>query len=148
MGVTAGAYFAPRDWAERVWNAGRAFVQCIEQNQMLAHIVFVETYAGDPDTVRRAEGLLNAFSLFLRDGEEPRTHTTAMPPSRVTLDAIAATVFEIVYREVRNRSTDRLTGLLPHVTHLTLAPFVGTSSINDFIERKLAEEEITLAAGT
>jgi AcrR family transcriptional regulator len=145
MGVTAGAFFAPNDWYDRVWEAGRAFVQCIEQNQMLAHIVFIETYAGEPDTVRRAEGLLDAFTLFLRGEEAPTAHP--QPASRITLDAIAAAVFEIVYREVRAGSTHQLAGLLPHVTHLTLAPLAGSTPINRFIERKLSAEGILASSG-
>jgi AcrR family transcriptional regulator len=145
MGVTAGAFFVPKDWYDRVWEAGRAFVQCIEQNQILAHIVFIETYAGEPDTVRRAEGLLDAFTLFLRGDEAPTTHP--QPTSRLTLDAITAAVFEIVYREVRAGSTHQLAGLLPHVTHLTLAPLVGSTPINRFIERKLSAEGVLARSG-
>jgi AcrR family transcriptional regulator len=138
MSVTAGAFFAAKTWPDRVWDAGRTFAQCLEQNHMLAHMAFIETYAGGLDAVTRAEGFLNAFTLFLRDDNEHGSQLA--PPSRVALDAIAASNFEIVYHQVRAGSTPDLAGLLAHVTYLTLAPFLGSDAINEFIARKIAAE--------
>jgi AcrR family transcriptional regulator len=139
MSVTAGAFFAAKTWPDRVWDAGRTFAQCLEQNPMLAHMAFIETYAGGLDAVKRAEGFLNAFTLFLRDDNVPGAQLT--PRSRVALDAIASSNFEIVYRQIRASSTPDLAGLLPHSTYLTLAPFLGSDAINKFIAHKIAAEE-------
>ena len=139
MTVTAGAFFTAKDWPDRVWDAGRAFTQCLEQNPALTHVAFIETYVGGNATVRHAEGLLNAFTLFLRDGTGQALELS--PSSRVTLDMISAAAFEIVYHQARASSTPALAGLLPHVTHLTLAPFLGSSAVNDFIAQKLSAEQ-------
>lgn len=141
MTVTAGAFFAAGDWPNRVWESGRTFAQCLEQNRALAHVAFIESYAGGPATVERSEGFLRAFTLFLREGTEQ--HPRLEPPSRVTLDAIAAANFEIVYRQLRASRTPELAGLLPHVTNLTLAPFLGSASVNRFVEQKIAAEELS-----
>jgi AcrR family transcriptional regulator len=150
MTVTAGAFFAADDWPSRVWDAGRTFAQCLEQNPTLAHIAFIETYAGGQHAARRAEGFLNAFTLFLRDdsghGPQPvdERGRGLTPPSRVALDAIAAAIFEIVYRQVRASPTPELSGLLPHVTNLTLAPFLGSDQIDRFADQKLTAEDSSL----
>jgi AcrR family transcriptional regulator len=136
MSVTIGAFFSAKSWPERVWEAGRAFAECLEENHMLAHMAFIETYAGGPKAVRRAEGFLNAFTLFLREGQEQGEKPSPLP--RLALDAIAAANFEIVYRQVRACSTPELMGLLPHVTYLTLAPFLGSAAVAEFIELRAA----------
>jgi AcrR family transcriptional regulator len=79
-----------------------------------------------------------------RGAPEPASATRPAPPSRVALEAIAATNFEIAYRQVRAGPPPRLAGLLAHVTDLCLAPFVGPQEANRFIDRQL---ELVRAGG-
>jgi AcrR family transcriptional regulator len=136
--VTAGAFFTPKSWPERVWDAGGAFAHCLEQNPMLAHLGFIEIYVGGPAAAGRAENFLAAFTLFVRDGLEQPSHQPAPPP--IVLDLIAAATFETIYRQARASPTPELLGLLPHVTHLALAPFLGPSPTSEFIKQKLATD--------
>ena len=170
--ATAGAFFSARAWPERIWESGRAFAEVMEQNPTAAHVGFVEVNAAGPRAVRRNDELVLAFTLFLQEGyeyrpqpqpeppqpeqresepelsahgtPEPTSATRPAPPARVALEAIAATNFEIAYRQVRAGPRPRLAGLLAHVTHLCLAPFVGPQEANRFIDRQL---ELARAGG-
>jgi AcrR family transcriptional regulator len=67
----------------------------------------------------------------------PRAEPPSEPPTRLALEAIAATNFEIVYRQIRASRSPKLTGLVAHVTFLCLAPFVGAAAANDFTDGQL-----------
>jgi AcrR family transcriptional regulator len=133
MSATAGAFFKAGEWPERVWEAGQAFTQTVEQNPTIAHIAFVEAHAAGPVATQRLDGLLNAFTIFLQQGYEQGKHA----PTLVALEAIAATNREFAYRLSRARNTEQMRGLLPHATFVALAPFLGAAEANRFIEQKL-----------
>jgi AcrR family transcriptional regulator len=145
MGVAAGAFFAHDIWSERIWEAGRACTQFMEQNPTIAHTAFIESYAGGPATRRRVGELLDAFTLFLQDGLQ---HTTSgAPPTRVAVQAIAATVFELRYRSARAGALGELSRLLPHAAFVSLAPFLGPLEANRFIDGHLRREAPATSSG-
>jgi AcrR family transcriptional regulator len=144
MDVTARAFFAGNTWAERGWEARRAFVGFIESNPTVAHVGFVEAYAVGPGAIQRVEDSRAAFAMLLQEGYKYVPEEEQ--PSRVALDAIIATIFEIVYQRARASGKPRLSGLLPHLAFLVLAPFLGPAEANAFIDGKLSEEKGTGAA--
>jgi AcrR family transcriptional regulator len=135
VAVTTRAFFSGESWPERVWEAGRAFAQSIEHNPHLAHVSFVEYYAAGPTGVQRNSELLLAFTVFLQEGYQYMPSDS--PPSRVALAAIAATNFEAIYQRVRASPELGLPGLLAHAVFLELAPFLGVSETNRFIDEQL-----------
>jgi len=136
MAVTAGAFFAGATWPERSWEAGRAFTQFLEQNPTVAHVGFVEAYAVGTGAIQRVEDSHVAFTIFLQEGYQyaPSEHA----PSRLALEAIVTTIFEIVYRQARANARPQLAGLLAHMTFLWLTPFTGPAEANEFIDQQLA----------
>jgi AcrR family transcriptional regulator len=144
MAVTAGAFFAGGQWPERVWEAGRAFTQFIAQNPTLTHASLIEGHAGDPARVQRLEDLLGAFTIFLQEGYEHGTH--GAPPTRLAVEAIAAANFEIVYRQARwHGATADMAGLLTHLSHICLAPFLGSARANELIDELTGAERSGIA---
>jgi AcrR family transcriptional regulator len=137
VAVTTRAFFAGESWPERVWEAGRAFAQSIERNPHLAHVSFVEYYAAGPTGVQRNSELLLAFTVFLQEGYQ--YERSATPPSGVALAAIAATNFEALYQNVRAGTASQLPGLLAHAVFLELAPFLGATATNRFIDEQLRD---------
>jgi AcrR family transcriptional regulator len=150
--VTAGAFFTAEEWPERIWESGRVFAQVMEQNPAPAHVGFVEVHAAGPSAAQRNDDLVLAFTLFLQQGYEyqaqnheahapasvrPPAAPRPKPPSRIALEAIAATNFEFAYHQIRGGRASRFSGLLAHVTFLCLAPFVGPAEANRFIDGKL-----------
>ncbi len=137
VAVTTRAFSAGESWPERVWEAGRAFAQSIKQNPHLAHVSFVEYYAAGSTGVQRNSELLLAFTVFLQEGYQYEASRGS--PSRVALAAIAATNFEAIYQHVRADAVSDLPGLLPHAVFLELAPFLGVSETNRFIDERLGD---------
>jgi AcrR family transcriptional regulator len=137
VAVTTRAFFAGESWPQRVWEAGRAFAQSIEQNPHLAHVSFVEYYAAGSRGVQRNSELLLAFTVFLQEGYQYKA--LEAPPSRIALAAIAATNFEAIYQHVRAGAASDLPGLLPHAVFLELGPFLGVSDTNRFIDERLRD---------
>jgi AcrR family transcriptional regulator len=135
MAATAGAFFTEASWPERIWDAEVAFIQSIEQYPTLTHVGFVETHAAGPIAAQRLDELLLAFTFFLQEGYqcEPQGN----PPSPLALEAIAATNFEIAYTLTRGIANSTMAGLLPHVTFMSLVPFLGPAEANRFIDQKL-----------
>ncbi len=131
MAVSAGAFFAGSRWPERSWEAGRAFTQFLEANPTIAHVGFVEAYAVGPGAVQRVEDSHVAFTIFLHEGMQHITKPN--PPSRVVLEAIVSSIFEVVYRRVRAGKPLQIAGTLPRIAHLWLTPFLGPEEATAFI---------------
>jgi AcrR family transcriptional regulator len=147
MDVTASAFFAADQWPERTWEAGRALTQLLEKNPLVAHVGFVEAYAVGPRAVQRVEDSHTAFMVFLHEGFRHRPQET--PPSRVALEAITTTSFEILYRQARASRRPEVAQLLPNISHLWLTPFLGPAEADQFIDGQLerpAVEDVPLPA--
>jgi AcrR family transcriptional regulator len=135
MDVTAKAFFAADGWPERSWDAGHALTQLLQVNPLVAHIGFVEAYAVGPGAVQRIEDSHAAFMFFLQEG---LAYTSAADaPTRVAMEAIVASVFEIVYLRIRAGEESQISAVLPDIAHMWLTPFLGISAADEFIERQL-----------
>lgn len=139
MAVTAGAFFAAGDWPRRVWEAGAAFTQYLDDNPVLTHACVVESHAGGAETETRLQDLIAGFTIFLQEGYEyqPRRGGT---PSRVALEAVAQASFEIVYRQARSSASPDISGLLAHLVHVSLTPFVGAAKATELIAQMRGAE--------
>ena len=134
MNVTAQAFFAGERWPERIWEAARAFTQFLEGNPPIAHVGFVEAHAVGPGASQRIQDSYSAFAIFLQEGY---LHLSDRPPpTPAALEAIVATIFEIVYHQSRADSKPRISGLTGHICFLCLAPFLGAGDADEFIASK------------
>jgi AcrR family transcriptional regulator len=135
MAVTAGAFFAAPTWPERIWEAFRAATQAVEDNPTVANVGFVEAYAVGARGIQRVEDSRVAFTIFLQEGY--RYEPAGVPPTRLALEAIVTAIFEISYLETRRHEEPQTAGLLAHIVHLCLTPFMGAQATNKFIDSKL-----------
>jgi AcrR family transcriptional regulator len=133
MAVTAGAFFSGASWPERVWEAGRAFTQFIDQNPTLARASLIDSHAAGPQAVKRLGDRTRAFTVFL----EADQGCPVNERSALALEAIAATNFEIAYRQARSDGNVAIARLLPHLTYVCLAPFLGSAAANARIDAQL-----------
>jgi AcrR family transcriptional regulator len=136
MATTAGAFFAGTSWPERLWEAFRAAAQSIDDTPAFAHVAFVEAYAVGPHAIQRVEDSRAAFTIFLQEGY--RWQQSGAPPSRLALEAIITTIFEIVYLQARASATPKTVGFLSQFVHLCLTPFVGAAAADELIDEQLA----------
>jgi AcrR family transcriptional regulator len=136
MSATAAAFFTGTSWPERIWEGGRAFAGFLERNPMIAHVGFVEAYAVGPAAVQRVEDSHVTFTIFLQEGYQQQSPPKPSP-SRLALEAIITSIFEIVYREARRSGDPRPTDMLGHMAFLALAPFLGAEDASEFINERL-----------
>jgi AcrR family transcriptional regulator len=139
MAVTAGAFFTAEDWPRRIWQAGGAFTQYVEQNAALTHASLIEAHAGGREAVERLGELVAGFTIFLQEGYEHRPTGHGSPPSPLALEAIAQANFEILYRQARASASADMAGQLPRLAYVCLAPFVGPVRAGELIVEMMRE---------
>jgi AcrR family transcriptional regulator len=137
MALTAGAFATAESWPERVWEAARAFTECVQQNPTLAYVSFVESHAGGPVAMGRLPELIGAFTIFLQEGyryDSPRAGS-ARAPSSVALEAIVTAVFELCH--LHSRRPDTQPGSQLHqLAFICLAPFLGAVATTAFLQSR------------
>ena len=146
MATTAGAFFAGKTWPERLWEAFRAAAQSIDDTPTFAHVAFVEAYAVGPHAIQRVEDSRAAFTIFLQEGY--RWQQSGAPPSRLALEAIITTIFEIVYLQARASATPKTAGFVSHFLHLCLTPFIGAAAANELIAKRPAAKSRSRKSAT
>jgi AcrR family transcriptional regulator len=132
MDVTAKAFFSVQGWPLRSWEAGRAFTQLLQANPLVAHVAFVEAYAVGPAAVQRIEDTHTAFMFFLQEGLTMSEESLG----RVAMEAIIASVFEVIYLQARAGEDLQIAGMLPYIAHLWLTPFLGVKAADAFIDKQ------------
>jgi AcrR family transcriptional regulator len=143
MAVAAGAFVAGADWPEHVWEAARAVAQYAEQHATLTYVSLVESLAGGSSAIGRVEDLTRAFTIFLQEGtSHPGVRAARSDPgsSELALEAICASVSELVYRYPREDPKARLSSLLAPAVFIALAPFLGADEAGEFVCRQGSQE--------
>lgn len=123
LDACAVAYFSAERWPERVWSCLRTLTDLIVSHPSLSHLRLVECYAAGPVALSRAEDITKSFTLFLEEGYGYRPQAGSLP--RVCSQAIAGAIFEVVYRHIARGETAALSGQLPRLAYVALAPFTG-----------------------
>jgi len=124
LDACAAAYFSAEEWPERVWNALQTLTGLIVSHPSLAHLRLVECYAAGPSALSRSEDIVRSFTVFLGEGYRYRPEAGGLP--RLSSQAIAGAIFEIVYRHIARGETAALSGQVPLLAYVALAPFTGS----------------------
>lgn len=142
MAATAGAFFSVADWPARLWEAARAFTQLVDQEAALSRPSLVESHAAGAAAAERMEELILGFTIFLEEGYEHRGdgERDRGAPSKLALESIAASSFEMLAREAR-RAPGCSAGLLGALCFLALAPFVGSQRSGELVEGFIEADE-------
>jgi AcrR family transcriptional regulator len=135
LAVTAGAFFAGASWPQRVWEGLGGLTAFLQSNPTIAHVGFVEAYAVGTGAAQRLDDSVGAFTVFLQEGY--RYEPKAAEPPPLALEAIILAVFEIVYRQARERTPPRLVGLAAQMSFIALAPFLGSAGADEAIDAEL-----------
>jgi AcrR family transcriptional regulator len=134
----ATAYFRGGSWPERVWRLLDTLLAMITENPAISHLRLVECYAAGPQAIRRAEEITRAFTIFLEEGYGYRPEAQGLP--KLTTQAIAGGVFEMIQRHAARSDFETLPALLPRLAYVCLAPFTGVPEAIDFVSAKMACE--------
>ena len=138
MAATAGAFFATAGpWPEQVWQSARASTRWVLDAPSFAHFAFVDSYALGGTVTSRTDDAVLAFTRLLAGGAHQRPEASELP--RSVPDAIVGAIMETVAHYVRNDRSEELADLLPLLTYLILAPFMGSSAAGEFADEKARE---------
>jgi AcrR family transcriptional regulator len=136
IGACAAAFFAEQEWPERIWAGGLALLSFLADHPADAYLAFVEPHAIGAASVQHVYDRLEAFTLFLEEGYRYRPEAEGLP--RACSEAIAAAMFELAFRELREkRSVEGMLGIVPELVYAILAPFMGPEAAAGFVEGKL-----------
>lgn len=134
----ANAYFSASEWPQRIWNMLQTLLEMIAENPAISHLRLVDCYAAGPEAIRRAEEITRSFTLFLEEGYRHRPEAQHLP--KLFTHAIAGGVFEIIQRHAARRDYQGLASLLPQLTYINIAPFMGAENAIDFIAQQIREQ--------
>lgn len=132
LDTCAAAYFAAEDWPERVWQGLGTLIELIVENPAISHLRLVACYAAGPEAIRRAEEITRSFTIFLEEGYNQRPQAQELP--RLSSQAIAGAVFEVVRRHIARGDYAGLRRRLPQLTYIAIAPFTGPQEAAGLLE--------------
>ena len=139
MAVTASAFFSARTWPQRAWEAMRACTQFQATHPIVAHIALIESHAVGASAIQRIDDSRTAFTIFFQEGNQYASD----PASQTVMEAILGAIFEICYHQARRGRSNQMLRLSCNGAYLMLAPFLGPSAANAFIEERLREMDMT-----
>jgi len=134
----AGAYFEQGSWPERVWSMFALLLRVIAENPAISHLRLVECYAAGPVAIRRAEEITRSFTVFYEEGYGYGPQAGALP--RLTTQAIAGAIFEIIQRPALRGELQSLPSLLPRLTYVCIAPFMGAPAAIEFLRAQMRDQ--------
>ncbi len=127
----ASAYFSGGTWPERVWSMLDTLLAMISENPAISHLRLVECYAAGPAAIRRAEEITRSFTIFYEEGYRYRPEARTLP--RLTTQAVAGASFELIQRLAARGETALMPSLLPRLTYVCIAPFMGAPAATEFL---------------
>ncbi len=134
----ATAYFGGTAWPERVWLVLEALLGMIAENPAISHLRLVECYAAGPEAIRRAEEITRSFTIFLEEGYRHRPQAEKLP--KLSTLAIAGGVFEMIQRHAARGELEVLPSLLPRLTYVCIAPFMGATGAIEFLNERMVRK--------
>jgi TetR/AcrR family transcriptional regulator len=138
IGSCAAAFTSSSYWPESVWRAGREFAGLFAASREHAYLGLVETHVVGEEMVSLIYDRLGAFTLFLEAGYRWRPQAEELP--RVCSEAIAATMYEITFRALReHREPAWYLEMLPQLVYICLAPFMGHAAAMEFVSAKCGQ---------
>ena len=119
------------DWPAAVAAGLHTLLVHLAAEPQHARLGFVEALAGGPAALRVREQSLQAFAAYIDPGFEL---APAVP--RVTGEAIAGGIWQLIHLQVARGCTEELPLLAPMLVYATLTPFLGAREAARVARRK------------
>jgi AcrR family transcriptional regulator len=128
-----GQYRDAPDWATGVHAGLNALLSYLAVERGWAKLGLVEIFSAGSDALERVDEAIQTFEVLLGPG-----YNSAPNAAPIYAEAIGGAVYALVQDEVRTRGPDRLPELLPFVSFIGLAPFIGTDAAQSVASRAVA----------
>lgn len=109
-----------RSWPQAVRAALEAYLSFFAAEPLWARITMVDVLTAGQSGIEHRDRSLALFEEILRPGAEQ-----APEASPLAVEAIGGAVHALIYEQIRRRGAEHLLQILPAVTFIALAPFVG-----------------------
>lgn len=117
------AYSSRRRWPDRIGVALEAFVAPLAAEPAYARAGIIEVLAAGPRAIELRDELLRGFYPVF-DARRPEVPDHGAP--RIVAEATVGGIYEVIYRHILAHGPQSLLDLLPELTYLALAPFIGS----------------------
>jgi AcrR family transcriptional regulator len=134
MALSVGSFFSSLDWPERIWAALVTYADFMVNFPTFAHLGMVESHTIGVELV---DERVMAFTVFLQASYREQPHE--IENAAVISEAIAMSIYEVTSHLIRHGRNSELPGLVPLMTYIVLAPFLGADVADAFVERKVAD---------
>ena len=124
LNATALAYASASDWPRSVHAGINSFLCYLASEPAFARLGLVEVLAAGPAALAQRDQTLQGFSVLLTAGHGHAPADAQIPA--ITPEAVSGGILEILYFEISNGRVSELPGLVPELTYIALAPFIGT----------------------
>jgi hypothetical protein len=91
-----------------------------------------------PAAIRKAEEVTRSFTIFLHEGYRYRPEAASLP--RLSSQAIAGAIFEIIQRLAAAGEWGELPRYVPQLTYIAIAPFTGAEDAVAIVEELKARD--------
>ncbi len=118
----------------------RAYTHFQSTHAIVAHIALVESHAVGAPAVQRIDDGRAAFTMFFQEGNQHASR----PGSPRHDGSMHGAIFELFYHQARQGRSDQLSRLNCNGAYLMLAPFLGPTAANEFIDAKLREAALEM----
>jgi AcrR family transcriptional regulator len=135
IGAVLPAYGAASDWPLAVSAGLHAFCAIFTVEPALGRLGGIGTYEGGPAGLERRDQSILAAQALLHEGYRRRPDVPA-----ITAEAVGATIYALVSRQVRRRGAERLYEVAPAAAFIALAPFVGSDEAARVANERVAAE--------
>lgn len=115
----------PGNWAERIEAGLAAFLSHIAEEPALARLCLIEAPSATPATTKRYEETIERCVQLAR---RTLPHNGLLPDT--IEESLVGSLMWIVYQQVRRREAEQIEALLPQLSELVLAPYVGAGVID------------------
>jgi AcrR family transcriptional regulator len=116
------AYESRRRWPDRMAAGLAAFLDRLGAEPAYAKAGIVEVLAAGPRAIELRDRLLRGFHSYF-DPSRPEVPDHGLP--RIVAEATVGGIYEVIYRRIVSQGPEAWSELLPELTYLALAPFVG-----------------------
>lgn len=123
LGASWSAYLSRRRWPDRIAAGLEAFVAPLAAEPAYARAGIIEVLAAGPRAFELRDSLLRGFYPVF-DSRRPEVPDHGAP--RIVAEATVGGIYEVIYRHIVAHGPQTLMGLMPELTYLALAPFIGS----------------------
>jgi AcrR family transcriptional regulator len=120
--AAAVAYESHRRWPDRMKAGLAVFLHRLTAEPAYAKAGIVEVLAAGPKAIELRDRLLRGFQSFY-DPSRPEVPDHGLP--RIVAEATIGGIYEVIYRRITAQGPEGLEPLLPELTYLLLAPYIG-----------------------